>query len=62
MNACRGAVLSGKAFMGHVLVMLIAEVLWSLAPGRHKVSSSSSSIKATWRSLIDVYESNKPRL
>lgn len=33
MNACWGSVLSGKAFIGHVLVMLITDMLRLLAPG-----------------------------
>lgn len=44
MNGCQGSALSGKAFMGHVLVMLITEVLCSLAAGRHKVISSIKDI------------------
>lgn len=45
VNARRGFVLSGNAFMGHVLAVLISETNWSLAPGKHKVSGES---KDTW--------------
>ncbi len=41
MKACRVSVLSGEAFLGHVLLMLITEMLGSIPAGGTRSPASS---------------------